>query len=77
MVRSFDEINETKETFVPILFIYGADKQFNIHTPEFEEKIRNDEGSKVVGLKLLGKHVGHWLPFTAPDEINKEIENWL
>lgn len=61
-----------------ICFIYGADKGFPFHSPEFVEILNNTPGCKVVAMKNEQRpFVGHWIMISEPVRLNKEIEEYL
>ncbi|RZA07252.1 MAG: alpha/beta hydrolase [Proteobacteria bacterium] len=61
------------EPACPILFLYGADKKFLFHAPDWEKRINELPGSEAHGI--LG--AGHWLMRDQPRLVNGLMEEWL
>jgi len=58
---------------VPLLYLFGEQKYFMLHTKKWLRKIEKGKQSSVIGLKKCG----HWLMLDKPDEVNFMINDWL
>jgi len=57
---------------VPMLFIYGTNKPFMFHSPQWTENLAAKEGCKVVALET-----DHWPMLRQPERFNDIVMSWL
>jgi pimeloyl-ACP methyl ester carboxylesterase len=57
---------------VPMLFIYGANKPFMFHSPQWTETLAAKEGCKVVAMET-----DHWPMLRQPERFNDIVTSWL
>jgi pimeloyl-ACP methyl ester carboxylesterase len=57
---------------VPMLFIYGANKPFMFHSPQWTENLAAKEGCKVVAMET-----DHWPMVRQPERFNDIVISWL
>jgi len=57
---------------VPMLFIYGANKPFMFHSPQWTENLAAKEGCKVVAMET-----DHWPMLRQPERFNDIVISWL
>ncbi|WP_373991469.1 alpha/beta fold hydrolase [Duganella sp. BuS-21] len=57
---------------VPMLYIYGTNKPFMFHSPQWTEAMAAREGCQVVALAT-----DHWPMLRAPQRFNDIVINWL
>ncbi len=57
---------------VPMLFIYGANKPFMFHSPQWSENLAAKEGCKVVAMET-----DHWPMLRQPERFNDIVISWL
>jgi pimeloyl-ACP methyl ester carboxylesterase len=57
---------------VPMLFIYGTNKPFMFHSPQWTENLAAKPGCKVVAMET-----DHWPMVRQPERFNDIIINWL
>ncbi|NVM79163.1 pimeloyl-ACP methyl ester carboxylesterase [Duganella sp. SG902] len=57
---------------VPMLYIYGTNKPFMFHSPQWTETLAAREGCKVVAMET-----DHWPMVRAPERFNDLVINWL
>lgn len=60
-------------TKVPVLYMYGQDKNFCFHDDKALNFVSQNNGGKVVGVK----DAGHWLHWQQPDLVFEEIDSFL
>ncbi len=57
---------------IPLLFLYGTDKEIFLHGPSWETWLSHQAGSRVKTIPG-----GHWFMLSHPDETNRAIADWL
>jgi pimeloyl-ACP methyl ester carboxylesterase len=57
---------------VPMLFIYGTNKPFMFHSPQWTENLAGKPGCKVVAMET-----GHWPMTRQPERFNDIVIGWL
>lgn len=57
---------------VPMLFIYGTDKPFMFHSPQWTENLAAKQGCKVVAMET-----DHWPMVRQPERFNDIVIRWL
>ncbi len=57
---------------VPMLFIYGANKPFMFHSPQWTENLAAKQGCKVVAMET-----DHWPMLRQPERFNDIVISWL
>ncbi|MFA9215606.1 MAG: alpha/beta fold hydrolase [Sphingomonadaceae bacterium] len=56
----------------PMLYIYGVNKPFMFHSPQWTEALAGRKGSKVVAMDS-----DHWPMLRKPEQFNRAVLNWL
>lgn len=57
---------------VPMLYLYGANKPFMFHSPQWTENLAARKGCKVVALET-----DHWPMLRQPERFNDIVISWL